>query len=252
MLSASAIKEIAIKQLANDAGCTPERFVYGQNRIIFVQNKNPGANNFFKLFAMPWGCVASSNHPAMLAWCQTNMQSMAHPWVLDATALFPLQNQLNQMGYAIRHIRQCFLPSANALANAPVPKCKMTQQWYGQQALLQFKGKTHFTEALAFNPLAPDIMATAALLGNHIVGMAGASADCEKMWQVGIDVLPEYCGQNIGKTLVYTLRNQLLGMGIVPFYGTSSSHITSQRLALGAGFAPAWAELEVAPLDETQ
>ena len=43
--------------------------------------------------------------------------------------------------------------------------------------------------------------------------------------------------------LVTELKNELLRRGILPFYGTSPSHLASQRLALGAGFVPAWAEL---------
>lgn len=43
--------------------------------------------------------------------------------------------------------------------------------------------------------------------------------------------------------LVKNIKNEILGRGRLPFYGTSMSHITSQRVALAAGFVPAWAEL---------
>ena len=39
------------------------------------------------------------------------------------------------------------------------------------------------------------------------------------------------------------LKNEILSCGRLPFYGTSMSHIASQRVALAAGFVPAWAEL---------
>ena len=48
-----------------------------------------------------------------------------------------------------------------------------------------------------------------------------------------------------GKLLVGLLKNEILKRGILPYYGTSLSHIASQRVALGAGFAPAWVELTV-------
>ena len=38
-------------------------------------------------------------------------------------------------------------------------------------------------------------------------------------------------------------KNEILDMGRLPFYGTSMSHIASQRVAYNAGFYPAWAEL---------
>ena len=39
------------------------------------------------------------------------------------------------------------------------------------------------------------------------------------------------------------IKNEILNRGKLPFYGTSMSHIASQRVALGAGFVPAWSEL---------
>ena len=35
-------------------------------------------------------------------------------------------------------------------------------------------------------------LAAAALDRGRLVGLAGCSADCGAMWQIGIDVLPEY------------------------------------------------------------
>ncbi len=37
-----------------------------------------------------------------------------------------------------------------------------------------------------------DVLAVAAYDQNRLIGLAGCSADCETMWQIGVDVLPEY------------------------------------------------------------
>ena len=47
----------------------------------------------------------------------------------------------------------------------------------------------------------------------------------------------------IGTMLVATIKNEILDKNRLPFYGTAMSHIASQRVALGAGFVPAWSEL---------
>ena len=80
-------------------------------------------------------------------------------------------------------------------------------------------------------------------MDDKIIGMAGASADSETMWQIGIDVLPEYRGRGIGTNLVTLLKNEVLKRGKIPFYGTVESHLNSQNIAISAGFFPAWAEL---------
>ena len=79
--------------------------------------------------------------------------------------------------------------------------------------------------------------------------MAGASCDRPTMWQIGINVEPEARGTGVGTMLVALLKNEILSRGVLPFYGTSASHLASQRVALGAGFVPAWAELITSPID---
>ena len=77
----------------------------------------------------------------------------------------------------------------------------------------------------------------------RFLGMAGASADSPTMWQIGINVDPAAKGLGIGPTLVAILKNEILDLGILPYYGTSVSHINSQRVAQKAGFIPAWTEM---------
>ena len=78
-------------------------------------------------------------------------------------------------------------------------------------------------------------------------GMAGVSADGAYLWQIGINVIKEARNQGIAAMLVRLLRNDVLAAGRLPFYGTSISHLVSQRVALSAGFLPSWFELVAAP-----
>ena len=73
--------------------------------------------------------------------------------------------------------------------------------------------------------------------------MAGASRDSARMRQIGVDVRPDMRGKGLGAMVVSLLRNEIERRGFLPFYGTSMSHVASQRTALRAGFAPVWTEL---------
>ena len=88
-------------------------------------------------------------------------------------------------------------------------------------------GREEFSNALCdrFKPERPDVLAVIALDGEKIMGMAGCSADTTLMWQIGIDVLPEYRDRGIGKTLVTLLKNEAIRRGAIPYYGTSLSNI---------------------------
>ena len=73
--------------------------------------------------------------------------------------------------------------------------------------------------------------------------------DCDSMWQIGIDVLPEYRRQGIAVALVSGLAAEILKRDKVPFYCCAWSNIASARCAVKSGFSPAWAELTVKSRD---
>ena len=91
--------------------------------------------------------------------------------------------------------------------------------------------------------LRPDVLALAALDGGRTAGMAGASADAPGVWQIGIDVLPEYRGRGLGRLLVSGLASEVRRRGAAPFYYTSLSNIHSQNIAISCGFRLAWVDV---------
>jgi len=86
----------------------------------------------------------------------------------------------------------------------------------------------------------PDVLVVLAKQDGHIVGMAGASADSDMMRQIGMDILPEYRHHGLAAYLVNRLTLETLNRGYVPYYGTASSNMASQRVAYRAGYEPAW------------
>ena len=95
----------------------------------------------------------------------------------------------------------------------------------------------------AYNPQRPRMVAVAASYRGEMVGIAAAAADCDVMWQIGVDTLPEYRNRGIAKTVVSTLTENLFEKGILPYYSTRIVNIASQRTALSLGYRPAWIEL---------
>lgn len=96
-------------------------------------------------------------------------------------------------------------------------------------------------------------MAVGAFEGDQLVGLAGCSADCDTMWQIGIDVLPSYRRQGIAAALTSRLAVEVLARGKVPFYCCAWSNIASARNAIKSGFRPAWVQVtakETAMIDE--
>ena len=122
----------------------------------------------------------------------------------------------------------------------------------------RFRGDKRYSNALGFSVTRPDVLVLAAYpveedtpdapaagespaLADPIA-MVGLSDDSPIMRQIGIDVLPAWRGAGIASALVRDAARLTLAEGYLPFYGTSPSHMLSQRVAMNAGLVPTWWE----------
>ena len=94
-----------------------------------------------------------------------------------------------------------------------------------------------------------DVLGVGAYDDGRLVGLAGCSMDCENMWQIGIDVLPEYRRRGVASSLTSHLAIEILGRGRVPFYCAAWCNIGSVRNAIRSGFRPAWVEMTAKSCD---
>lgn len=110
------------------------------------------------------------------------------------------------------------------------------------QELYQWPG---FENALSYRPdhPRPDVAAAVARHQGSVVGIAGASDDCDALWQIGVDVVPDARGAGIGRALVSRLTELAFQRGRIPYYSTAVSNLRSQALALSPGYWPSWVEL---------
>jgi GNAT superfamily N-acetyltransferase len=224
---------IAQSQLAIDLNCTRDDLNGEKDRIIFtVAQENPGRRPFPR----------SALHFEMLSMGQSIVVS-ASPAILDIVK--PLlagkdRDEAFSMPFVYGH-GLYYLPDLSKIKPLASPAGFVFEMVMQKDipALYVFKG---FHNALSYDVhhQRPDVLVALAKKDGHIVGMAGASNDCARMWQVGMDVLPECRNQGLAAYLVNWLTLEILGRGIVPYYGTASSNIASQRVAHRAGYSPAW------------
>ena len=122
----------------------------------------------------------------------------------------------------------------------------------------RFRGDKRYSNALGFSVTRPDVLVLAAYPVNEDtpdapaagenpaladpIAMVGLSDDAPIMRQIGIDVLPAWRGAGIASVLVRDAARLTLAEGYLPFYGTSPSHMLSQRVAMNAGLVPTWWE----------
>ena len=159
-----------------------------------------------------------------------------------------------------RTIRREANASADALETDPddtaVGETRLRVDLLSEEQIESFRGDKRYSNALGFSERRPDVLVLAAYAvdgaddteGAGIpanadpVAMVGLSDDSPIMRQIGIDVLPAFRGAGIASALVRDAARLTLAEGYLPFYGTSPSHMLSQRVALNAGLVPTWWE----------
>ena len=186
----------------------------------------------------------------IVASCREKYAETTGDWFMDIRFFRQLDELVKPYGYRMISAHPFYLPGSDAgtkalieAEDAAVADHDYETVVYDEKEIEQFRGDDRFQEAYSFEAYAPDMIGVGAIRDGEIIGMAGASADSDLLWQMGIDVAPEARGKHVGAHLVRILKEEILKSGHTPFYGTSMSNIGSQRVAHHAGFVAAWAEL---------
>lgn len=243
-------RERLLEQLAIDYNTTPQALCDGKNlftmfspdprKRVFLNRKTEALRVLLLGDIAVFRCADEALCTALSqAFADTSAECF-----LSIRTLRELDRVLAAFAEQVAHQQLFFLPTGCDLSERELP----TLCWYEGAELERFRGDTRFETALSFIPEMPDVLAVTAEEDGQILGLAGASRDAEHFWQIGIDVPASARRRGIATALVAALKREILTRGVLPFYGTAPSHIGSQRVAIGAGFVPTWAELRSAPL----
>ena len=238
------MNEIFIKQLSLDYCCSAEDLMLTENCFSIYQKLN-GRRKFheqeecFLKIAAIRGKLLFTGRQEMIHWCKEQFSNTNPAWFFEPATLALINAKLHEYGYEIAQIHPFYI----AYTPTPIEPQDLVIQWYNTQEIEQFRGDARFCESYSFDTDAPDVLGVSASKSGELLGMAGASADSPYFWQIGINVLPYAQGHGIATILTTLLKNRVLSMGKIPYYGTAFSHIASQNVAVKSGFRPAWCEL---------
>lgn len=239
----SEIFEIARRQSAVDAGCAPDDFLRAEN-VIVSSEPHPGARKYLSL---PFDCnlisygsnIVASVSPSCRDIVSAYIRRFAPEHCFETPHLLLLDDALRVCGLRVCFMAEYFLPDPALLT---APDCPYSLKTLEQPDFAPlYTGE--WPNALCKARRELDVLGVGAFDGGRLIGLAACSADCESMWQIGIDVRPEYRRQGIASALTGRLARQILDRGKVPFYCAAWANIKSVRNALKCGFRPAWAEL---------
>ena len=240
MLSNKDIFRIALAQSALDYGCAPEDFLAEKGTAV-VSRAHPGAR---KYLPQPFAFDMTSYGNCIVAQCREDLVPLARDYMesydvahaLETPHLQALDDLLAPYGLKTCFMAEYFLPDVEMLRELP---CGYELRVLDQRDFSELY-KTQWSNALCEKRKELDVLGVGAYDGDQLVGLAGCSADCEEMWQIGVDVLPEYRRQGIAGALTSRLALEILKRGKVPFYCAAWCNLKSVRNAIKCGFRPAW------------
>ena len=241
------ILKIAMTQSAADLCAAPDDFEKSENVIVLSRARDDAR----RYLTLPFSCQLVSYGNNAVASVSPEFREIAEAYInrypaehlFETPNLHVLNEALMEKGQKICFMAEYFLPDLNALRplDCPFEMRILTPQDFTDLY------RPEWSNALCERRKHLDVLGVGAYDGDRLVGLAGASADCDTMWQIGIDVLPDYRRQGIASALTSRLAMEILDRGKVPFYCAAWCNIRSVRNAIKSGFRPAWVEMTAKP-----
>lgn len=241
------ILRIAMQQSAEDCGCRVEDFLLNEN-VVRPFKLGENARKYYK---EPIICDFISYGNSVVASAKDEVADVALEYIskfefyhcFETPNMHWLQERLEKMDAKVCFMAEYFLPDLEKLLD---PKCAYELQVLEHDDFADLY-LPQWSNAICEQRKELDVLGVGAYDDGKLVGLAACSADCEQMWQIGVDVLPEYRRQGLASTLTSTLAKEILSRGKVPFYCCAWSNLRSARNAIKSGFVPSWVQMTVKP-----
>lgn len=237
------ILQIAMQQSAVDMSCNQEDYEKEEN-VVAISKNSPECRKYLEL---PFYCDLVSYGNNIVASVSPEIKEIVEAYInkypvehcFKTPNLHVLNDALQEQDMRICFMAEYFLPDLDSLHKID---CE-----YTLKVLVQCDFENLYTplwsNALCEKRKQLDVLGIGAYDGDKLIGLAGCSADCETMWQIGVDVLPEYRRKGIAAALTSRLAFEILERNKVPFYCAAWSNMKSVRNAIKSGFRPAWVEV---------
>lgn len=237
------VLRIALQQSAYDCNCSPEDFL-SEKHVVTISKANPRARKYlplpFRYDMVSYGNnVVVQTEEALCDVARAYVERYVVAHCFETPNLHVLDDMLAPHDLKVCFMAEYFLPDVDALRPLSCPYELRVLHAEDFEALYL----PEWSNALCEKRKELDVLGVGAYDGDRLVGLAGCSADCEEMYQIGVDVLPAYRRQGIAAAVTSHLALEILKLGKVPFYCTAWCNLRSVRNAIKCGFRPAWVEL---------
>lgn len=219
----------AQKTVCAEMGCPPDSFEKSEN-VVFESD-----TQFFEYTTFGGNAVIRADKK-IFDWCAENFLKMPASEIPEIDGgLFLIESKLREHGKELfgEHIRFLRLNENVRIEKPP----GFSFEIYEADRIPELYADKRFTQAFNFKS---DRIAIVARDGGETAAIAAADDFVQGFFQIGIDTVPEFRGRGLAAYLVNAISVEIESRGHVPFYNTWAANIASMRVAVSAGFCPAW------------
>lgn len=237
------ILDIALQQSAFDCNCNAEDFLFEKN-VVTISKTHPKARKYVPL---PLECDLVSYGNNIVAQVSERTKPAVTEYInkysvyrcFETPNINVLNNMLDEFDLKVCFMAEYFLPDVTKLKELD---CGYELRVLQKEDFVDLY-VDKWSNCFSFDNRERDVLAVGAYDNGVLIGLAGCSADCDSMYQIGVDVSSEYRQKGIASAVTSKLALEILKLGKIPFYCAAWSNIKSVRNAIKSGFRPAWVEL---------
>lgn len=184
--------EIAMRQSAEDMGCRVEDLKADKNVVVPI-NLGKKARKYLK---EPITCnlvsygnnIMAASIPETMDLVSAYVDKFEFYHCFETPDMHWLNERLVEKGHKICFMAEYYLPD---ISRIPTLSCAYVTRVLTQEDFADLY-RPEWGNALCEDRKNLDVLGVGAYDGSTLVGLAACSADCDDMWQIGVDVLPEY------------------------------------------------------------
>ena len=234
------INHLLTEQFAIDYGCTVEDFC-SKETLVTELRPNDRARKREELGVLSMlsfhGKLVIAAAPELIDWSRSVLaKHCSAEWCFEAGTLISIDRKLQEFGYEIDQAHLFFTPRFSV--PAPVHPVRFLHN----AEIAELEDDERIDEAFLFEDYIEDVLGTAIYDdAETLLAVAGATANSERMWEMGVNSFAE--GKGYAVSVLSALTQEILNQEKVPYSGTALSHTASQNVSLRVGLVPTFCEL---------
>ena len=234
------INHLITEQFAIDYGCTVADFGSKETLVTELHPKDGGRKReepgILSMLSFR-GKLVIAAAPELMDWSRSVLaKHCSAQWCFEAGTLISIDRKLQEYGYEINQAHLFFTPKF--ITPAPVHPVRFLRS----AEIAELESDERIDEAFLFADDMEDVLGAAIYDdAQGLLAVAGATANSERMWEMGVNSFAE--GKGYAVSVLSALTQEILNQGKVPYSGTALSHTASQNISLRAGLVPTFCEL---------